>query len=218
MQTTAWTTSTDEMKAFIGFVIMMGVVKLPDLYDYWSSSEVLHCFPVASRITRKRFLELRRYLHFVDNDALPVRGEEGYDRLGKVRPIIEALRHSFLAAYSPHRECAIDEAMVKYKGRSSLKQYLPMKPIKRGFKVWVRADSTNGYINDFMSIRGRVNLSLQTLVRKLWSGYQELWWAAIITCTSTTFSPPFLSSTPFWPTGCTPVARSESTDEASPRR
>ena len=102
MQTTAWTTSTDKVKAFIAFVIMMGVVKLPDLYDYWSSSKVLHCFPVASHITRKRFLELRRYLHFVDNDALPVCGEEGYNHLGKVCPIIEALRHSFLTAYSPH--------------------------------------------------------------------------------------------------------------------
>ncbi len=34
--------------------------------------------------------------------------------------------------------------MIKFKGRSSLKQYLPKKPIKRGFKVWVRADSWNG--------------------------------------------------------------------------
>ena len=152
---TPWMTNVDEMKAFIGFTILMGVVKLPDLYDYWSSSEVLHCFPVASRISRKRFLELRRYLHFVDNDSLPVRGEEGYDRLGKVRPAIEAVRHSFLEAYSPHRECAIDEAMVKYKGRSSLKQYLPMKPIKRGFKVWVRADSSNGFISDFDVYTGK---------------------------------------------------------------
>ena len=89
MRKNAWTTSTDETKAFIGFVILMGVVKLLDIY--WSSSEVLHCFPVASRITRKRFLELWRYLHFVDNNALPVRGEEGYDCLSKVCPMIEAL-------------------------------------------------------------------------------------------------------------------------------
>ena len=100
MQTTAWTTSTDEMKAFIGFVIMMGVVKLPDLYDYGSSSEVPHCFPVASRITRKRFLELRQYLHFVDNDALPVRGEEGYDHLGKVRPVQGRIQGGSMGCYS----------------------------------------------------------------------------------------------------------------------
>ena len=47
------------------------------------------------------------------------------------------------------------EAMVKYKGRSSLKQYLPMKPIKRGFKVWVRANSSNGFISDLDVYTGK---------------------------------------------------------------
>ena len=27
-----------------------------------------------------------------------------------------------------------------------MKQYLPMKPVKHGFKVWVRSDSHNGYV------------------------------------------------------------------------
>ena len=55
----------------------------------------------------------------------------------------------FESVYHPHCQCAIDEAMVPYKGRSSLKQYMPQKPVKRGFKVWVRADSTNGYVSQF---------------------------------------------------------------------
>ena len=29
-----------------------------------------------------------------------------------------------------------------------MKQYLPLKPVKRGFKVWVVADSVNGYFLD----------------------------------------------------------------------
>ena len=36
-----------------------------------------------------------------------------------------------------------------------MKQYLPLKPVKRGFKVWVRADSTNGYICDFSVYTGK---------------------------------------------------------------
>ena len=47
--------------------------------------------------------------------------------------------------YSPHRDVAVDEAMIKFQGHSSLKQYMPMKPTKRGIKVWVLADSHNGY-------------------------------------------------------------------------
>ena len=36
-----------------------------------------------------------------------------------------------------------------------MKQYMPMKPVKRGFKVWVRADSVNGYFCDFDIYVGR---------------------------------------------------------------
>ena len=52
-------------------------------------------------------------------------------------------------------ENAIDEAMVQFKGRSSLKQYVPLKPVRRGFKIWVRADSVNGYVCDFSVYTGR---------------------------------------------------------------
>ena len=30
-----------------------------------------------------------------------------------------------------------------------MKQYLPLKPVKRGFKVWAMADALNGYLYDF---------------------------------------------------------------------
>ena len=36
-----------------------------------------------------------------------------------------------------------------------MKQYLPMKPTKRGFKIWVLADSTNGYFLDAHVYIGR---------------------------------------------------------------
>lgn len=49
---------------------------------------------------------------------------------------------------------SIDESMIKFKGRSSLKQYMPLKPIKRGYKVWTRADET-GYICEFQIYTGR---------------------------------------------------------------
>lgn len=45
--------------------------------------------------------------------------------------------------------------MVKYKGRTSLKQYMPMKPIKRGIKLCCRPDSTNGYLCDFDVYTGK---------------------------------------------------------------
>ena len=63
----------------------------------------------------------------------------------------------FAEAYEPHRDVAVDEAMIKFQGISSLKQYMPMKPTKRGIKVWVAADSTNGYFSMFEIYTGRKN-------------------------------------------------------------
>ncbi|MCG8622593.1 MAG: transposase [Proteobacteria bacterium] len=48
-----------------------------------------------------------------------------------------------------HCEVSIDEAMIPFKGRSSRKQCLPLKPVKRGFRVWAMSDATNGYMCDF---------------------------------------------------------------------
>ena len=43
----------------------------------------------------------------------------------------------------------------QFAGRSSMKQYMPLKPTKRGFKVWVRADAITGYFCDFDVYVGR---------------------------------------------------------------
>ena len=77
----------------------------------------------------------------MDNSTLQPRGSPGHDRLGKVRPIINHLLTKFAEAYDPHKEVVVDEAMIKFQGRSSLKQYMPKKPVKHGIKVWVLGDS-----------------------------------------------------------------------------
>ncbi len=75
--------------------------------------------------------------------------------MAKVQSVINKVRTAFLSSFNVHCEVAIDDAMVKFKGRSTLKQYMPNKPIKRGFKVWVRADSRIGYISDFSVYTGK---------------------------------------------------------------
>ena len=125
----------DELRAYIGFCILMGIAHLPALDDYWSTDPVLHYSAIADRISRDRFRDISRYLHFVDNNSLPPQGSPGHDRLGKVRPVIDHLSQRFADLYEPHMEVSVDEAMIKFTGRSSIKQYMPKKPIKRGIKV-----------------------------------------------------------------------------------
>ena len=164
--------SLDDVKAFLGFTILMGIVVLPSREDYWKKDIRLHYGPIAERISRDRFRELSRYLHFTNNETLVPRNSPSYDRLGKIRPVITYLAQRFSDIYKPGREVAVDEAMIKFQGRSSLKQYLPMKPVKRGIKIWVLADSNNGYFWKFDVYTGKTGENPEkglgaTVVKKL---------------------------------------------------
>ena len=151
-----WTQVTvEELQAYMGFMILMGLVKLPSIYDYWQRDEIYNYSPVASRITRDRFFELHRYLHFADNSTLAPPGSPEYNKLGKVLPIINSLTKSFQSVYTPHRDVSVDEAMIPFKGRSTLKQYMPQKPVKRGIKVWALADAMNGFVSMFQVYTGK---------------------------------------------------------------
>ena len=39
--------------------------------------------------------------------------------------------------------------MIGFRGRLSFRQYMPAKPTKYGIKVWMVADSGNGYVLNF---------------------------------------------------------------------
>ena len=144
--------TVEELKAFLGFCILIGINSLPALKDYWKRDPAFHYASIADRITRDRFMEIPRYLHFVDNDTLSQRDSPSYDRLGKVRPLINHFSETFKSVYLPH----------KFTGRSSLKQYMPMKPIKPGIKVWVLGDSSNGYFFNFQVYTGKVGDTAET--------------------------------------------------------
>ena len=151
--------TVEELRAYFGFMILMCLVSLPSIDDYWRRDQFLHYSPIADRISRDRFREISRYLHFADNSNLPLHGQPGHDCLGKVRPILVKLQEKLVTLYEPSCENAIDEAMIPFQGRSSLKQYMPAKPVKRGIKVWCRADSHNGYMSEVQVYTGRYESS-----------------------------------------------------------
>ena len=145
----------EELRAYFGFMILMGLYPRPSLSDYWKRDPFVNYAPIAERISRDRFYDISRYLHFSNNALQAPPGATGYDRLGKVRDIMQRVSERFLTLYKPHCENAIDEAMIPFQGRSSLKQYMPAKPVKRGIKVWCRADSHNGYLCEFQVYTGK---------------------------------------------------------------
>ena len=153
-----WTDMTvPEFKSFLGTMMLMGITQLPHLHNYWSTNGLLGAPHVVQAFPRDRFMRILRELHFNDNTTAVPRGQPGYDRAHKVRPVIDSISEKCLTLYKPHKENSVDEAMVKFKGRSSLKQFMPKKPIKRGYKVWCRCDSHNGFTCCFQVYLGKTD-------------------------------------------------------------
>ncbi|GFQ93506.1 piggyBac transposable element-derived protein 4 [Trichonephila clavata] len=89
----------------------------------------------------RKFVWILGNLHLNDNNLMPKKPEKNFDKLYKVRPFLDHLSEKFLKVFKPGLKQAIDESMIKFKGRSSLKQYMPKKPIERDYKVFMRCDS-----------------------------------------------------------------------------
>ena len=78
------------------------------------------------------------------------------EKVWKLRWFLKDLNTRFQEAYTPYRNCTIDESMVKFKGRLSFRQYMPAKPIKWGIKVWVLCESDTGYAYNMQVYTGKV--------------------------------------------------------------
>ena len=63
-----------------------------------------------------------------------------------MRPMIDHLNSKFSEVLSNDSEQSIDEHMVKFKGRSGMKQYIKSKPIKWVFKFCFHYSSKSGYL------------------------------------------------------------------------
>ncbi|XP_062312170.1 piggyBac transposable element-derived protein 4-like [Osmerus eperlanus] len=142
-----------DMFTFMSMVIYMGLVKCSAFTDYWQKDK-LHSFPFPKQVmTGKKFLRITRSLHLssMADDATNEqrRGTAAFNRLCKINPVYQEIREACKRNYHPGQDIAIDERMVASKARIGLKQYMNNKPVRWGYKLFVLADSKNGYTWDF---------------------------------------------------------------------
>lgn len=155
-QTQYWNDVTyDEMKCFMGILLGMGVHRLPKFKLYWSTDPFFRVQGIADVMARNRFMKLLNNFHISDNSTAVPRGDPAFDKLHKIRPLLKIMNDVFQKNAVSTYSQSIDEAMILFKGRSSIRQYMPMKPTKRGYKVWVRADSKSGYVYQFDIYTGK---------------------------------------------------------------
>jgi len=101
-------TTADELYAFVGVHLFMGICRLPRTEMYWSQT-FGHPL-VTSLFSRDRFKQLIRFFRVVaqDEDAA------ARDPQPHVRALATKLNASFAAHAAPSQHLALDEAMIAY--------------------------------------------------------------------------------------------------------
>ena len=135
-------TDRDELKKFLGLILMSGYHSLPSENDYWSTAEDLIAPIFSSTMSRDRFRLIKRYLHIADNSNL------SQSKVAKILPLYERLKENCLRFGFFHQFLSIDESMVPYRGLHSARQYIKGKPVKFGYKIWMLC-SSDGYPYNF---------------------------------------------------------------------
>ena len=126
-------------------ILTMDIVNLPTLQQYWCKSWPFQSFTFSRIMSRDRFLLILKFLHLKNNRNIIPQGQQGHDKIFKIRPFVNRLIDTFQKSYQLKRELSLDESMISYKGSLSFLQYLPKKTHKWGMKAWVLTESKTGY-------------------------------------------------------------------------
>ncbi|XP_043259047.1 piggyBac transposable element-derived protein 4-like [Colletes gigas] len=79
-----------EIKDFMGILLIMGIVQMPDIRLYWSKDSIYGNKRIKNTMNRDRFLAILKCLHFSDNTT-----SRTEDPLNKIRNIMSEIITTF---------------------------------------------------------------------------------------------------------------------------
>ncbi|XP_062325519.1 piggyBac transposable element-derived protein 4-like [Osmerus eperlanus] len=157
-----WTdVDVEEMHKYMGLLMYTALVTLPSIQDYWKKNHILSVPFPAKVMPRDRFRSISWSIHLSDpeedvrNDQL--KGTPQHDKLFRVKPLMDDIRTACQAYYHPKKELSVDERMVATKAQTGMTQYMKDKPTKWGIKLFVLAESNNGYTLNFNVYVGKAH-------------------------------------------------------------
>jgi hypothetical protein len=117
---------------------------------YWSKDPVFKCPLISHLMTRDRYELITRCLHVANAPAdVQDPSSNKYDKMHKLRWMIDEVRNRFQCMWSPNQQMTVDEGMIMYKGRYC--------PIRFGIKVWAATDALSTYLWDFEVYYGKTS-------------------------------------------------------------
>lgn len=141
--------TANEVKCFIGILILSGYNVLPNRRLYWDSHGDTKNELVGNAMRRNRFEQILRFLHCSDNTQMDPR-----NKMWKIQPLVDKVKKKCSENFVPEQNLSYDESMVKYYGRHSCKQFIKNKPIRFGYKIWCLCTS-EGYLINFDIYQGK---------------------------------------------------------------
>jgi len=142
----------EHYNAYIAIIGVMGLVRLPSIYDYWESSDWHDVRFVRRMMTRSFFCLMRRFEHFNDSSLKVPRGDRaqprppGYDPIFNWRPMISGFNEAWTRLMNLSEELTVDEMMILCAMRIALARRQPNKPIRDGFQIYALCDSKGRWI------------------------------------------------------------------------
>nr|XP_039255711.1 piggyBac transposable element-derived protein 4-like [Styela clava] len=171
----------DEMNAFLGLNILMGIIRLPRQAMYWQKKSWILDIPSFNMIMpRDRFYNIQHHLHFCDEPLAPAEEdpEKDPEKFLKIHGLLALLLPRFQTCYTPGRDLHINETLIPIKGKIGFRKYMDHK--KYGIKLWFLTESSTGYVSRLQFYTGKnqaVNpesgLSLR-VIKYLMSPFEEL--------------------------------------------
>lgn len=134
----------------IGCLLVMSYNYVPHISMYWSKNKSVRNETIANAISRNRFMLLHSKMYY-NHPEKPQNAEKTF----YVEELLNCLIHTFNKCRSEATHQSIDEIMIKFKGRSSMKQFMQNKPTPRGIKGFSRADAITGYVYNLFIYQGK---------------------------------------------------------------
>ena len=131
-----------DIKMYICALKYRGILWKPASYMYFTTDKLFETPGFRSIISRDAFVNLEKFIHFIDNECLP----ENNSKTAKIKSIFDYFVSRFQNLFTPDRDISTDESLLLWKGRLSWKQYIPRKRSRFGLKSFVLCDAKTGYV------------------------------------------------------------------------
>lgn len=86
------------------FRTWLGIVQKPTLHSYWEKDQVTATPSFVNIMSRNIFMNILRFIHFVDNGSEVSRDPAQHDRLFKICGVLRELQRQFRKNHIPARE------------------------------------------------------------------------------------------------------------------